>query len=50
MGDYADYLTDDQEDLYFDHLAGHVAFPCDYCPYCEEGPIKPEPVAVRDLA
>ena len=39
MGDMADYLTDEQdeqEDLYFDHLAGHVAFPCDHCPYCEE--------------
>jgi len=36
MGEHADYLTEDQEDLYFDHLAGHIAFPCNYCPYCEE--------------
>ncbi len=36
MGEHADNLTDDNEDLYFDHLAGHPAFPCDNCPYCEE--------------
>jgi hypothetical protein len=36
MGEHADYLTDDQENLYFDHLAGHPNFPCDYCPYCDK--------------
>ena len=36
MGDVADAYTEEQEDLYFDHLAGHVAFPCGHCPYCEE--------------
>ena len=36
MGDMADAYTEEQEDLYFDHLAGHVAFPCDHCPYCDE--------------
>jgi len=35
MGEHADYLTDEQEDLYFDHLAGHPMFPCDSCPYCD---------------
>jgi hypothetical protein len=35
MGEHADYLIEEQEDLYFDHLAGHVAFPADHCPYCE---------------
>ena len=36
MGDMADAYTETQEDLYFDHLAGHVAFPGDHCPYCDE--------------
>ena len=40
MGDQADAYTDEQEDLYFDHQAGHVAFPCDYCPYCDEEEAK----------
>jgi len=36
MGDIADDLTEQGEDVWFDHLAGHTQFPSDYCPYCEE--------------
>jgi len=35
MGDMADAHTDEQEDIYFDHLTGHRSFPADSCPYCE---------------
>lgn len=33
MGDMADVLTDEGEDLYFRHLAGDCG--PDPCPYCE---------------
>jgi len=36
MSDYADHTLEEGEELYADHLAGHKAFPPDYCPYCEE--------------
>ena len=35
MGDMADYYTEQGEDMWFDHIAGHPRFP-DMCPYCEE--------------
>jgi len=35
MGDIADDLIEQGEDMYFDHLAGYPNFP-DRCPYCEE--------------
>ena len=36
MGDMADDLCTQELTYYYDHLAGHVAFPADGCPYCEE--------------
>jgi len=36
MGDIADALIDEGLTLYCDHLAGHPAFPADFCPYCED--------------
>jgi len=35
MGDIADHLTEQEEDVWFDHLAGHINYPADFCPYCE---------------
>jgi len=35
VGDIADYVNEQGEDLWFDHLAGHPNFP-DICPYCED--------------
>ena len=35
MGDMADALTEDELELWFDHLAGHPNIP-DGCLYCEE--------------
>lgn len=35
MGDEADYLTEQGEDMWFDHLAGHLSFPPEDCPYCD---------------
>jgi len=42
MGDIADYLTEQGEDMWFDHLAGHTQFPSDDCPYCLEDEYKKE--------
>ena len=36
MGDMADYLTEQENDMYMDHVAGHPAFETDGCPYCDE--------------
>lgn len=36
MGDMADAMIEEGMDQWYDHLAGHVAFPADNCPYCEE--------------
>ena len=36
MGDIADNLTEQGEDMYFDHVHGHHHFPPEDCPYCYE--------------
>jgi len=36
MGEMADYLIEQGEDMWFDHLSEHPHFPTDECPYCEE--------------
>ena len=35
MGDMADYIIEQEQDFWFDHLAGHPNIP-DECQYCEE--------------
>lgn len=34
--DEYDYQDEENEEMYFDHQAGHVAFPCSNCPYCDD--------------
>ena len=36
MGDMADWINEQGEDDYYDHLNGHKNFPADNCPYCNE--------------
>ncbi len=37
----ADYLIEQGEDLWFDHLAGHPNYD-GHCPYCEPDPPEPK--------
>ena len=54
MGDMADYLNEQGEDMWIDHINGHEAFPryyqyhSDDCPYCQEEERKADELQPRN--